>query len=125
MFIVHISSSEAGLLDYFAVDPESLPTFCLVGVSLEFHPQVKNGENDVSKFAFRGAFEDAAVREYIESYFRGDLKPYFKSEPIYKEREGDVRILVHDDFEQVVYDPTVNVLVEFVTNVRVCAWSEE
>lgn len=96
-----------------------------MGVSLEFHPQVKNGENDVSKFAFRGAFEDAAVREYIESYFRGDLKPYFKSEPIYKEREGDVRILVHDDFEQVVYDPTVNVLVEFVTNVRVCAWSKE
>ena len=92
---------------------------------MEFHPQVKNGENDVSKFAFRGAFEDAAVREYIESYFRGDLKPYFKSEPIYKEREGNVRILVHDDFEQVVYDPTVNVLVEFVTNVGECAWSKE
>lgn len=83
------------------------------------HPQVKNGEQDVSKFAFRGAFEESEVRNYIESYFHGDLKPYFKSEPIYKEREGNVRILVHDDFEKVVYDPSVNVLVEFVTNVHV------
>ena len=78
---------------------------------------MKNGEHEVSKFAFRGWFEEEPIRDYIETYFRGDLKPYFKSEPVYKERDGNVKVLVHDDFDAFVYDPNVNVLVEFVTNV--------
>ena len=54
---------------------------------------MKNGEHEVSKFAFRGSFEEEPIRDYIETYFRGDLKPYFKSERVRPEREraGGVR----------------------------------
>lgn len=79
---------------------------------------MKSGENEVSKYAFRGEFEDGAIREYIESYFRGELKPYIKSEDPYKERDGNVKVLVATDYADFVFDEKVNVLVEYVVSVR-------
>lgn len=79
--------------------------------------QVKNGDNEVSKYAFRGEFEESAIREYIKAYFDGTLEPYYKSEEPYAERDGNVKVLVGKDFEEYVYNPNKNVLVEFVASV--------
>ena len=78
---------------------------------------MKSGESEVSKYAFRGEFEDAAIREYIEQYFRGELKPYIKSEEPYKERDGNVKVLVAKDYSEFVFNEKVNVLVEYVVSV--------
>ena len=85
--------------------------------SRELILQVKNGESEVSKYAFRGEFEESAIRQYIIDYFNGDLKPYYKSEDPYPERDGNVKVLVGSEFEEFVYNPNVNVLVEFVVPV--------
>ena len=85
--------------------------------SRELILQVKNGESEVSKYAFRGEFEESAIRQYIVDYFNGDLKPYYKSEDPYPKRDGNVKVLVGSEFEEFVYNPNVNVLVEFVVPV--------
>ena len=94
--------------------------------SLALSPtQVNSGESEVSKYAFRGAFEESAVREYIEMFFRGELKPYIRSEEPRKEREGNVKVLVGSDYEAFVNDPNVNVLVEYVLPVGMSGWRHE
>ena len=86
---------------------------------------MNSGESEVSKYAFRGAFEESAVREYIEMFFRGELKPYIRSEEPRKEREGNVKVLVGSDYEAFVNDPNVNVLVEYVLPVGRSGWRHE
>lgn len=78
---------------------------------------MNSGENEVSKYAFRGVFEESALREYIEMFFRGELKPYIRSEASYAKRDGNVKVLVGNDYEAFVSDPNVNVLVEYVVPV--------
>ena len=95
------------MMEFFGVDPTTLPTLTLV----------MNGDSQVSKYAFRGLFEEETIRDYIKSYFDGTLEPYFKSEEPYTERDGNVKVLVRSDFDEYVFNPNMNVLVEFVVSV--------
>lgn len=57
-------------------------------------------------------------------FFRGELKPYIRSEAPRAERDGNVKVLVGSDYEAFVSDPNVNVLVEYVVPVGVIGSSD-
>jgi protein disulfide isomerase len=70
--------------------------------------------DEVKKFTLNGEITETAILEFYEAWKGGDLKPIFKSEEIpANDFDGSVRVLVGKNFEQVVYDETKDVLVEF------------
>lgn len=65
------------------------------------------------KFPFSGKQLDAeALKEFVRSFSEGKLKPSFKSEPIPEKQEGSVKVIVHENFNDVVLDDKKDVLVE-------------
>lgn len=65
------------------------------------------------KFPFSGKQLDAdTMKEFVRSFSEGKLKPSFKSEPIPEKQEGSVKMVVHDNFNDVVLDDKKDVLVE-------------
>ena len=109
LFVVNLYDSEKNMLDFFGIDEHTLPRLSIA----------RNGDNEVSKYSFKGVFEEKPIREYIEKFFREELEPFVRSEEPYPERDRNVKVLVASDFEQFVYDRKVNVLVEFVVDVRI------
>jgi protein disulfide-isomerase A1 len=92
------------LADYIGVKDSETPTVRLV---------VPKGD-EVKKFVLNGEITETSILEFYEAYASGDLKPVFKSEEIpASDYDGSVRVLVGKNFEQVVYDETKDVLVEF------------
>ena len=111
LFVIHLNDREKGMMEYFGVDPSNLPTIYLV----------QNGEGSGSKFLFKGEPTSDSIREFIEQYYRNELTPFLKSEEPYPKRDGYVKVLVGSEFESFVYNPNVNVFVEFVVpNCRLC-----
>ncbi|CAO1634512.1 unnamed protein product [Sympodiomycopsis kandeliae] len=53
------------------------------------------------------------VTDFVKQYTAGKLKPSIKSEPIPKDQDGPVHVLVSDEFDKTVYDDKKDVLVEF------------
>merc|ERR1712039_142962 len=51
--------------------------------------------------------------EFVTEFDEGKLKPYIKSEPIPAENDGPVKIVVGENFNEIVKDPTKDVLIEF------------
>lgn len=92
------------LADYIGVRDSETPTVRLV---------VPKGD-EVKKFVLNGEITETSILEFYEAWNSGDLKPVFKSEEIpANDYDGNVRVLVGKNFEQVVYDETKDVLVEF------------
>ena len=102
-----MSQENEDLLRFFGVKASRLPALRLI----------RSGESERIKFQFNGEFTESAIREFVEKYFRDELAPFILSEDPYTERDGSIRVLVGSEFESVVFDPKVNVFVEFVVNV--------
>ena len=49
--------------------------------------------------------------EFVDSFFEGDLEPYYSSEIAPKKGTGPVRTIVGSTFEKIVYDSKMNVVV--------------
>ncbi|KPP78309.1 hypothetical protein Z043_102197 [Scleropages formosus] len=49
----------------------------------------------------------------MEDYFAGKLKRFLKSEPRPENNNGPVKVVVAETFEEIVNDPTKDVLIEF------------
>lgn len=54
-----------------------------------------------------------AVESWVKQYLDGELQPQLKSQPIPAHQDGPVYVLVGKNFEEVVFDDTKDVLVEF------------
>jgi len=54
-----------------------------------------------------------AIKEFVTQFVKGEIKPSIKSQPIPEKNDEPVFVLVADNFEDVVYDATKDVLVEF------------
>jgi len=54
-----------------------------------------------------------ALERFLQDYFDGKLKRYVKSEPIPEPNDGPVKVLVGDNFDEIVNDDTKDVLIEF------------
>ncbi|MCO5571733.1 hypothetical protein L7F22_025481 [Adiantum nelumboides] len=50
---------------------------------------------------------------FVDEFVSGKLSPSIKSEPIPKDQDGPVHVLVADEFDKVVFDESKDLLVEF------------
>ena len=103
LFIVHIPSENARLLDYFGLTAEQIPALALADFS---------GEG-MDKYLFEGAMTAERIAEFIEKFFAKQLTPFLKSEDAPAEQTGPVFKIVGKTFDQVVNDPKKNVFVKF------------
>jgi len=51
--------------------------------------------------------------EFLEAYVAGKLEPSFKSQPLPETQDGPVQVVVGKNFEEVVFDDSKDVFVEF------------
>ncbi|XP_077119693.1 protein disulfide-isomerase A3 [Ranitomeya variabilis] len=54
-----------------------------------------------------------ALERFLQSYFDGQLKKYMKSEPIPQNNDGPVKVIVAENFDEIVNDDSKDVLIEF------------
>jgi len=54
-----------------------------------------------------------AIREFVDQYVNGDVKPSIKSEPVPEKNDEPVKVIVADEFEKMVMDKDKDVLIEF------------
>ena len=103
MFIVHIPSENARLLDYFGLTADQIPALAMADFE---------GEG-MKKYLFNGEITEEAVTAFAEDFFAGKLTPFLKSEEIPEEQVGAVMKLVGKNFEEIAYSPKKNVFVKF------------
>eukprot|EP00919_Chromeraceae_sp_WS-2016_P014951 GHVR01035119.1.p1 GENE.GHVR01035119.1~~GHVR01035119.1.p1 ORF type:complete len:472 (-),score=106.13 GHVR01035119.1:35-1450(-) len=72
-----------------------------------------SASGQVEKYFLSNATDKKAIQEFFNDWENKKLKRYFKSAPIDKEEEDGVKVLVADNFEEVVYDANKDVLVEY------------
>jgi len=58
-------------------------------------------------------FDVANLEKFANEFKDGSLKPYIKSEPIPESNDGPVKVVVGENFDEIVNDPTKDVLIEF------------
>ena len=103
MFIVHIPSENARLLDYFGLTTDMVPALAMADF-----------EGDgMKKYLFNGEITEEVVSAFAEDFFAGKLTPFLKSEDIPEEQVGAVMKLVGKNFEEIAYNPKKNVFVKF------------
>lgn len=78
-------------------------------------PSAPEGSTLPPRWAFneKEAFTAASLRAHVQSIVDGSLKPFIKSEPIPEDNSGPVKILVADNFDELVLQSGKVVLVEF------------
>ncbi|XP_007956713.1 protein disulfide-isomerase A4 [Orycteropus afer afer] len=58
-------------------------------------------------------FDADALHEFVMAFKKGKLKPVIKSQPVPKNNKGPVKVVVGKTFEDIVLDPSKDVLIEF------------
>jgi thiol-disulfide isomerase/thioredoxin len=75
---------------------------------------VDTRDNGLKKFKLTDEINENNVKTLIENWEKGLIEPYMKSEELPAEPfDGNVRVLVGKNFEEVVFDKTKDVFVEF------------
>ena len=64
------------------------------------------------RYAMRDEVTTETVQEFVEDYFASNLKPVIKSQPLPKKDKGPVTVVVGSKFDQIVNDPSKDVLIE-------------
>jgi len=64
------------------------------------------------KYPGSGAFTAESLKAHIEDFLAGKLESYVKSEPIPENKPGEPTVVVGRTFDQIVLDPTKDVLLE-------------
>ncbi|EPS69921.1 hypothetical protein M569_04842 [Genlisea aurea] len=72
------------------------------------------GNEEARKFIMDGGseFSAGAIRAFGEKFLEDNLKPFYKSEPLPEKNDGDVKIVVGDNFDEIVLDESRDVLLE-------------
>jgi protein disulfide isomerase family A protein 3 len=68
---------------------------------------------DEKKYKMDSAFSVDTFRTFVQQYVDGALEPYIKSEPVPEPNDGPVKVVVAKTFDEIVKDPTKDVLIEF------------
>ncbi|XP_078427922.1 PDI-like 1-4 [Wolffia australiana] len=70
------------------------------------------GNEDGRKFFLNGDLTVENIQKFGQDFFEDKLKPFYKSEPIPEKNDGDVKIVVGNNFEEIVLDESKDVLLE-------------
>lgn len=54
-----------------------------------------------------------ALEAFVKDFLDGKLEPYLKSEPVPASQDEPVKVVVAKNFDEIVNDPTKDVLIEF------------
>mmetsp|Transcript_6984 Transcript_6984/g.8800 ORF Transcript_6984/g.8800 Transcript_6984/m.8800 type:complete len:468 (-) Transcript_6984:786-2189(-) len=102
---VTVDKSEDRVVEFFGIAEADMPTVRLVEM----------GDQGMKKYKFAAdEITDVAISEFLESFKAGSLSQDLKSEePVPESDQGNVRVLVGKDFDEVVNTPGADVLVEF------------
>lgn len=67
------------------------------------------------KFVMQEEFsrDGKALERFLQDYFDGNLKRYLKSEPIPESNDGPVKVVVAENFDEIVNNENKDVLIEF------------
>lgn len=93
---------ETRLAEYIGITAADLPTV-----------RIHDTRSDLKKYSMDGEITEEAVLAFVDSWENGKLRPTLKSDEIPAEQTEDVYVLVGKAFNDVVMDPTKDVLVEF------------
>ncbi|XP_009778611.1 protein disulfide isomerase-like 1-3 [Nicotiana tabacum] len=70
------------------------------------------GNEDGRKFVLEGEITLDSVRSFGEKFLEDNLKPFYKSDPIPETNDGDVKVVVGNNFDEIVLDESKDVLLE-------------
>ncbi|KAI5382984.1 hypothetical protein KIW84_070405 [Lathyrus oleraceus] len=70
------------------------------------------GSDDGRKFLLDGEVTVDNIKAFGEDFFEDKLKPFLKSDPIPESNNGDVKIFVGNNFDEIVLDESKDVLLE-------------
>lgn len=105
IIFVHVDSTseEVGkpILEFFGVSGEQP---AIVGF--------KVSEERPTKYLFGGQITVDEIKNFGTGFLAGNLKEFHKSEPIPERNDGDVKIVVGNNFDEIVLDESKDVLLE-------------
>ncbi|XP_062217869.1 protein disulfide isomerase-like 1-4 [Phragmites australis] len=70
------------------------------------------GNEDARKFFLDGEMSQDTIKKFAEGFLENKLTPFYKSEPVPESNDGDVKIVVGKNLDQIVLDESKDVLLE-------------
>ncbi|KAK1260716.1 Protein disulfide isomerase-like 1-4 [Acorus gramineus] len=70
------------------------------------------GNDDAKKYILDGEVTTDTVKAFAQNFLVDKLKPFYKSDPIPETNDGDVKIVVGNNFDEIVLDESKDVLLE-------------
>ncbi|KAF3783438.1 disulfide isomerase-like 1-4 protein [Nymphaea thermarum] len=71
-----------------------------------------SGNDDSKKYKLDGEVNLDALKAFAEGFLQDKLKLFYKSDPVPEKNDGDVKIVVSNNFDEVVLDESKDVLLE-------------
>jgi len=93
---------EQRLAEYVGVTDKDLPSV-----------RIHDTRSDLKKYNMNGDINETNILQFVKDWESGSLKAHLKSEEIPEKNDEPVKILVGKNFNDIVMDPTKDVLVEF------------
>jgi len=81
------------------------------GTSDDMVVAATNGKKQV--FLMQGKWSVDGMEKFVNEFLAGSIEPYIKSEPVPENNDGPVKVVVGKNFDDIVNDPTKDVLIEF------------
>jgi protein disulfide-isomerase A1 len=101
---VTVDKTDERVTEFFGITAKDLPTGRVVQLM----------DNGMKKYRIIGdKVTTESIRETCEKHSAGTLSPDLKSEPVPEKDEGDVKVLVGKNFNDVIKTPGKDVFVEF------------
>ncbi|KAF8039820.1 hypothetical protein BT93_B2129 [Corymbia citriodora subsp. variegata] len=70
------------------------------------------GNDDSRKFVLEGEVTLDNIKAFASDFLEEKLKPFYKSDPIPETNDGDVKVVVGNNFDEIVLDESKDVLLE-------------
>ncbi|XP_057476839.1 protein disulfide isomerase-like 1-4 [Actinidia eriantha] len=70
------------------------------------------GNDDGKKFILDGALTSQSIKSFAQDFLEDKLKPFYKSDPVPETNDGDVKVVVGNNFDDIVLDESKDVLLE-------------
>ncbi|OVA18085.1 Thioredoxin [Macleaya cordata] len=70
------------------------------------------GSKDAKKYVFDDEVTFDSIKAFGKDFLEGKLKPFYKSDPIPEINDGDVKIVVGNNFDEIILDESKDVLLE-------------